>query len=119
MKEYKTAEEILKTSFCVWMDARPEVIAEEWPLVKEDGDNFIFHAMEEYVHQFKTSLEERDKLIRELVEQLRGYVLAQSRMLDKYSEGDENIKTELWKALHSLEDDARATLESAKPFISK
>jgi len=49
---------------------------------------------------------------------LQAYVTAQGRMLDRWAEGDDNVKRDLWKALNALEEAGRAALaphEAAKP----
>ena len=51
---------------------------------------------------------ERDRA--ELIEALRQYMLAQSRMRDKWAEGDDAVKNDLWRNLHALEDGARDLL---------
>ncbi len=43
---------------------------------------------------------------------LRAYVLAQGRMLDRWADGDDNVKRYLWKNLHACEDAARKALAS-------
>ena len=48
-----------------------------------------------------------------LLEALQDYVKAQGRMRDKWAEGDEHVKTDLWRALHACEDKARAAIEAA------
>jgi len=48
----------------------------------------------------------------DLAAMLRKYLLAQSRMLDNWADGDDAVKAELWRSLHSLEDEARETLAS-------
>lgn len=45
-----------------------------------------------------------EEMIIKLRRQLHYYLLAQSRMKDKWAEGDEKVKAALWKSLHSLED---------------
>jgi hypothetical protein len=49
------------------------------------------------------------KLLREALEPLG---LAQSRMLDKWSDGDQAVKGRLWQDLHSKEDQWRDALEN-------
>lgn len=58
----------------------------------------------EYVSQLESCLSE--------------YVLAQSRMLDKWSEGDKEVKTQLWKNLHGLEAEARKLLKGKSRVTS-
>lgn len=62
-----------------------------------------------------TKLDKENATLRattELVERaLRDYVLAQSRMADdKWSEGDDGVKRQLWKNLHACEDAGREAL---------
>lgn len=56
-----------------------------------------------------TELEKQNK---QLKQQLWLLVLAQGRMLDKYSEGDDTVKQKLWTNLHSAGIQAREYLES-------
>lgn len=42
---------------------------------------------------------------------LRRYVLAQSRMLERWSEGDSTVKERLWRELHACEEEARKLLQ--------
>lgn len=42
---------------------------------------------------------------------LRSYVVAQGRMLNRWSEGDDRVKADLWKDLHACEHLAREVLE--------
>jgi hypothetical protein len=42
---------------------------------------------------------------------LAAYVKAQSRMLEKWADGDENVKRDLWRDLHACENAGRAVLE--------
>lgn len=54
-----------------------------------------------------------DAACREIVrlrEALSAYVAAQSRMAERWSEGDADIRKELWGDLHSCEHYARALL---------
>lgn len=48
-----------------------------------------------------------------IADALWAYVRAAGRMRDRWSEGDQKVKDQLWKDLHSLEDKARGLLESA------
>ncbi len=49
----------------------------------------------------------------DLVERaLRDYVLAQSRMADRWAEGDDDVKRQLWKDLHFCEACGREALEA-------
>lgn len=45
---------------------------------------------------------------------LSAYVKAQSRMLDKWAEGDEAVKQSLWRDLHNCEEAGRAALAGAE-----
>jgi len=58
--------------------------------------------------------QERDAALAR-VEELEGallaYVLAQSRILDRWSEADDAVRRGLWSALHVCEDAGRAALE--------
>ena len=47
----------------------------------------------------------------QLREALSAYVKAQSRMADRWSEGDKAVKRELWQKLHNCEEGGRAALE--------
>ena len=47
-----------------------------------------------------------------LREALECYLKAQCRMRDKWAEGDEKVKDDLWQRLHACEDPARAALAS-------
>lgn len=49
-----------------------------------------------------------------VVEALQAYVHAQSRMLDRWADGDEKVKGELWISLHKCELAAREALGSIK-----
>jgi hypothetical protein len=42
---------------------------------------------------------------------LRAYVYAQSRMLERWADGDGNVKRGLWQALHACEGPAREAME--------
>lgn len=42
---------------------------------------------------------------------LHQYVTRASQMKDKWAEGDENVKSGLWRSLHELEDPARDLLD--------
>ena len=53
------------------------------------------------------------ELLLRLRETLRSYIVAQSRMLDNWSEGDEAVKRTLWRNLHELEHGARELLDVA------
>jgi hypothetical protein len=48
-----------------------------------------------------------------LVTALRAYVYAQSRMLEKWAEGNDVLRRDLWRNLHDCEDAGRAALEDA------
>ena len=50
-----------------------------------------------------------------LREALQAYVLSQSRMLDRWAEGDIDVKARLWADLHLCEDAGRAALAPATP----
>lgn len=39
---------------------------------------------------------------------------AQSRMLDKWADGDEAVKQQLWRDLHKAGDEAREALERSR-----
>jgi hypothetical protein len=43
---------------------------------------------------------------------LRAYLTAQRRMLDRWADGDENVKRDLWRNLHACEAAAEAALAS-------
>lgn len=45
---------------------------------------------------------------------LNKYRIAQSKMLNKWADSDEKVKQELWKNLHSLEDEALNILTDYK-----
>ena len=50
---------------------------------------------------------------KKMLDELRAYVKAQSRMLERWSEGDDAVKADLWTALHSCEEPARAAIAAA------
>lgn len=50
----------------------------------------------------------------DLLEALTAYVRAQGRMLDKWADGDDAVKTGLWRELHACEETARAALAKAQ-----
>lgn len=45
------------------------------------------------------------------------YRTAQSRLRDRYAEGDTAVKIELWNNLHKLEDEALSVLEGWKKYV--
>lgn len=47
----------------------------------------------------------------QLRDALKNYVKAQSRMLEKWADGDENVKQDLWRNLHACEQAGRAALD--------
>jgi hypothetical protein len=49
-------------------------------------------------------------MIESLANALREYVKAQGRMLDKWADGDENVKRDLWQNLHACEEAGRKAL---------
>lgn len=51
----------------------------------------------------------------EVKECLKGYMLAQMRMLEIWADGDENVKAEIWKSLHAQQDKAMEILQWNKP----
>lgn len=62
------------------------------------------------------SLDNREACMAELTrmeEALRAYVLAQSRMLEGWAEGDEAVRTALWQNLHACENEGREALREA------
>jgi predicted metal-dependent hydrolase len=46
-----------------------------------------------------------------LTQALMQYVVAQSRMRDRWAEGDDAVKATLWRDLHSCEEAGRAALK--------
>lgn len=52
-----------------------------------------------------------------LLEALIAYRSAQRRMLDRWSEGDDDVKQELWQKLHACEAAADAAITAAKAEI--
>lgn len=96
----RSKEEILTALFGVRLDS-PGTI----PLDKKE----CLMAMEEYANQLQQPA---------LREVLRKYAAAQSRMLQKWADGDAAVKNQLWRDLHSLEDGARALLEEL-PSVHK
>lgn len=52
--------------------------------------------------------------VKRLREGLRRIGLAQSRMLDKWADGDKAVKDALWKELHDCEDEWRALLSESE-----
>lgn len=50
----------------------------------------------------------------EVLAMLKQYRVAASRMCDRWAEGDQAVKNELWKALHGLESDALEVIERAE-----
>ena len=63
------------------------------------------------VIDWTAAIAERDARIAELENALRPYVLAQSRMLDRWSEGDDNVRARLWADLHLCEENGRKVLD--------
>jgi hypothetical protein len=47
----------------------------------------------------------------EVIFALRQYITRQSRMREKWAEGDENVKRQLWSSLHELEQPSRDLVE--------
>jgi hypothetical protein len=45
---------------------------------------------------------------------LMAYRSAQRRMLERWSEGDENVKRDLWRALHACEAAANEAIDAAE-----
>ena len=45
---------------------------------------------------------------------LRRYMVAQRRMLDRWADGDDAVKKELWQELHACEDGAWAAIRKAE-----
>lgn len=56
--------------------------------------------------RFNDALDAID-IVGEVIFALRQYVTRQSRMKDKWAEGDENVKRALWQSLHELEQPSR------------
>ncbi len=56
--------------------------------------------------------EDRELLVY-LRETLRQYVVTSSRMLDRWADGDEAVKQQLWHELHEMELGARDLLAAA------
>lgn len=50
----------------------------------------------------------------EVLDMLKKYRVAASRMCDRWAEGDQAVKNELWKALHGLESDALDVIARAE-----
>ncbi len=48
-----------------------------------------------------------------LRETLRSYVVASGRMVDRWADGDETVKQELWRGLHELYHGASDLLDEA------
>lgn len=55
-------------------------------------------------------------LVEDLRSALRAYLNAQCRMLERWAEGDEAVKRELWQALHACEEAGRAALHTEEPL---
>jgi hypothetical protein len=49
-----------------------------------------------------------------LLEALRAYVVAQSRLMDRWAEGDAAVRVELWNSLHACEAAGRAAIAAAE-----
>jgi len=63
---------------------------------------------------------ERLRATAELIERaLRDYVLAQSRMADRWAEADEAVKRQLWKDLHFCEACGREALEALQAITTQ
>ncbi len=58
--------------------------------------------------------EEQLRRVSDLRRALKAYILAQSRMLDKWAFGDKAVRKDLWKNLHACEEPARDALEVAE-----
>ncbi len=54
----------------------------------------------------------------EVLAMLKKYRVSASRMCDRWAEGDQAVKNELWKALHGLESDALEVIERAEEWQS-
>ena len=65
----------------------------------------------EEMHATIGLLAESQARVAELENALRPYVLAQSRMLDRWSEGDDNVRARLWADLHLCEENGRKVLD--------
>lgn len=63
---------------------------------------------------YVASLPPAEPLACEVLAMLKKYRVAASRMCDKWAEGDQAVKNELWKALHNLEVDALEIIERAE-----
>lgn len=50
----------------------------------------------------------------EMLEALKDYLYAQRRMLEKWADGDNNVKNGLWRKLHSCEEKAVSVIAKAK-----
>ena len=50
----------------------------------------------------------------EVLTMLKKYRVAASRMCDRWAEGDQAVKHELWKNLHELEAEAIEVIERAE-----
>lgn len=50
----------------------------------------------------------------EILSMLKKYRIAASRMCDRWADGDQSVKNELWKALHGLESEAIDIIERAE-----
>ncbi len=65
-----------------------------------------------YWDEFHCNLPKRES--GEVLSMLKKYRVAASRMCDRWAEGDQAVKNELWKALHGLESDALEMIERAE-----
>ena len=79
-------------------------------LSKNDGETATFTISEDNADYIVKCVNEHEGL----VEMLHEYRVAQSRMKDRWAEGDKGVKSDLWKNLHSLEERALDLLEKAK-----
>lgn len=50
---------------------------------------------------------------------LRAYIKAQSRMLERWADGDENVKRDLWQALHACEGTGRRASDLVDLWVSE
>lgn len=105
----------------IWIDASPH----EWPTIDKMG--LLCSAlidsvqMGDYLRSRLAAVEaERDAARageERAVEALWKYRSAQRRMLDKWADGDNAVKTELWRSLHDCEKLADAVLCQAQPAL--